>query len=69
MIETRGRGTVSRLPDDDTSNAGTVVVLRAKPELHWRFARWQFACHGRRTTCTVRLLQSGVTTAVFRRAR
>jgi hypothetical protein len=38
MIAVRGRGTVSRLPDDDTYDAGTVVVLRAKPDPHWRFA-------------------------------
>lgn len=69
MIAVRGRGTVSRLPDDDTYNAGTVLVLRAKAEPHWRFVRWEGVCHGRRTVCTVRLLQSGLTTAVFRRAR
>lgn len=67
MVDVRGRGTVSRLPDDDTYNAGTVVVLRAKADPGWRFAHWQGVCHGRRRMCTVRLLQSGVTTAVFRR--
>jgi List-Bact-rpt repeat protein len=69
MTAVRGRGTLSRLPDDDTYNSGTVVVLRAKPEPHWRFARWRGLCHGRRALCTVRLLQSGTTTAVFRPAR
>jgi hypothetical protein len=67
MIAVRGHGTVSRLPDDDTYNAGPVVVLRAKPDPHWRFAHWRGVCHGRRPMCTVRLMQSGVTTAVFRR--
>jgi hypothetical protein len=67
MVRTRGRGTVTRRPDDDTYNAGTVIVLRAKPKPNWRFARWDGVCHGRRATCTVRLMQSGVTTAVFRR--
>jgi hypothetical protein len=67
MIAVRGHGTVSRLPDDDTYNAGTVVVLRAKAEPGWRFKRWVGVCHGRRPMCSVRLMQSGVTTAVFRR--
>jgi hypothetical protein len=66
MINTRGGGTVTRVPDDDTYNAGSVVVLHAKPEPHWRFAHWQGVCHGRRATCTVRLMRSGVTTAVFK---
>ena len=67
MVRTRGQCTVSRRPDDDTYNAGTVVVLRAKPKPQWRFARWNGLCRGRRAVCTVRLTQSGVTTAVFRR--
>jgi hypothetical protein len=67
MIAVRGRGTVSREPDDDTYNAGTEVVLRAKAESHWRFARWVGVCHGRRPMCSVRLMQSGTTTAIFRR--
>jgi hypothetical protein len=69
MIAVRGRGTVSRLPDDDTYNAGTVIVLRAKADPGWRFAHWDGVCHGRRRMCSVRLMQSGITTAVFRRAR
>jgi hypothetical protein len=69
MIAVRGRGTVSRLPDDDTYNAGTVVVLRAKADPGWRFARWEGVCHGRHKMCSVRLMQSGITTALFRRAR
>jgi hypothetical protein len=67
MVDTRGRGTVVKLPDDDTYDAGTIVVLHAKAEPHWRFARWKGVCHGTRATCTVRLTQSGTTTAVFRR--
>ena len=67
MVRTRGRGTVVRRPDDDTYNAGTVVVLRAKAKPGWRFARWDGVCRGKRRVCTVRVLQSGVTTAVFRR--
>ena len=66
MIETRGHGTVTRTPDDDTYNAGTVVVLRAKAEPGWRFARWEGVCHGKRRMCSVRLLQPGVAIAVFR---
>ena len=66
MIETRGHGIVTRTPDDDTYNAGTVVVLRAKAEPGWRFARWEGVCHGTRRMCSVRLLQSGIATAVFR---
>jgi List-Bact-rpt repeat protein len=69
LIAVRGRGTVTHTPDDDTYNAGTVIVLRAKPDRGWRFALWDGVCHGRRAVCTVRLLQSGVTTAVFRPAR
>jgi len=69
MVHVRGHGTVTRSPDDDTYNAGTVIVLRAKAQPHWRFARWQGVCHGKRARCTVRLNQSGVTTAVFKRAR
>jgi len=69
MIAVRGRGTVSRLPDDDTYNAGTVVVVRAKADPGWRFARWEGVCHGRHKMCSVRLMQSGITTALFRRAR
>ena len=69
MIAVRGRGTVSRLPDDDTYNAGTVVVVRAKADPGWRFARWEGVCHGRHKLCSVRLMQSGITTALFRRAR
>jgi subtilisin family serine protease len=67
MVHTRGRGTVSKRPDDDTYDAGTVVVLRAKPKQHWRFARWGGVCRGQRATCKVRLTQSGFTTAVFKR--
>ena len=67
MIDTRGRGTVTHTPDDDTYNVGTVVVLRAKPDPGWRFSHWKGVCRGRRPLCTVRLMQSGVTTAVFRR--
>jgi len=66
LVETRGHGTVTRRPADDTYNAGSVVVLRAKADAGWRFSRWEGVCHGRHRTCTVRLLQSGVTTAVFR---
>jgi hypothetical protein len=69
MIAVRGRGTVSRLPDDDTYNAGTVVVLHAKADPGWRFARWEGVCHGRHKMCSVRLMQSGITTAVFTLAR
>src|SRR5206468_6970535 len=36
MVNTRGRGTVVKLPDDDTYNVGTIVVLHAKAEPHWR---------------------------------
>jgi hypothetical protein len=67
MVAVRGHGTVSRRPDDDTFNAGTMVVLRAKPSPGWRFVRWQGVCTGSRPTCSVRLMQSGVTTAVFKR--
>ena len=69
MVRTRGRGTVTRRPDDDTYNAGSVLVLRATAKPHWRFARWDGLCRGQRALCTVRLNQSGVTTAVFTRAR
>jgi subtilisin family serine protease len=67
MVRVHGKGTVTRLPDDDTFNAGTVIALRATAKPHWRFAHWGGVCHGRRTTCTVRLLQSGFATAYFRR--
>jgi hypothetical protein len=67
MVAVRGQGSVRRTPDDDTYNAGTVVVLRALPKPHWRFAHWHGVCHGRRATCTVRLTQSGFVTAIFRR--
>jgi Divergent InlB B-repeat domain len=67
IVAVRGQGRVTRRPDDDTYNAGTVVVLRAKAKPHWRFARWEGVCHGTRSTCSVRLRQSGVTTAVFKR--
>jgi hypothetical protein len=67
MIQTRGHGTVTRMPDDDTYNAGTVVVLRAKPETGWRFDHWSGLCHGHRRMCSLRLQQSGVVTVVFRR--
>ena len=67
LVRTRGHGTVTRRPDDDTYNAGTVVVLRAKAKPGWRFARWAGVCRGKRRVCTVRVVQSGVTTAVFRR--
>jgi subtilisin family serine protease len=67
IVRTRGGGTVSRRPDDDTYNAGTIVVLRAKAKPHWRFARWEGLCYGRRAACRVRLDHSGVTTAVFKR--
>jgi hypothetical protein len=66
MINVRGHGSVSRLPDDDSYNAGTVVVLRAKADPGWRFAHWAGLCRGHHRMCSVRLLQSGVTTAVFR---
>jgi hypothetical protein len=65
LVNTRGRGTVVKLPDDDTYDAGTIVALHAKAKPHWRFARWKGVCHGTRATCTVRLMQSGTTTAVF----
>jgi subtilisin family serine protease len=67
MVRVRGKGTVTRRPDDDTYNAGTVVVLRAKAKPHWRFARWEGLCHAKRAVCRVRLNHSGVTTAVFKR--
>jgi subtilisin family serine protease len=69
LVRTSGHGSVTRTPDDDTYNAGTVVVLRAKAQRGWRFARWQGVCHGTRRRCAVRLQHSGVTTAVFARAR
>jgi hypothetical protein len=67
MVHTRGRGTVARRPDDDTYNAGAVVVLRAKAQARWRFVRWSGLCRGQRALCTVKLTQSALTTAVFRR--
>jgi len=67
MVRTRGHGTVTRRPDDDTYDAGTVVVVRAKAKPGWRFARWEGVCGGKPARCAVRLMQSGVTTAVFRR--
>lgn len=67
MVSVRGQGTVTRTPDDDTYNAGTAVVLRAKPSRGWRFGHWSGVCHGRRTICTVRLAESGFVTAYFRR--
>jgi hypothetical protein len=67
MVRTRGRGTVTRRPDDDTYDMGTVVVLRAKAKPSWRFARWEGMCSGKGAVCTVRLRHSGVTTAVFKR--
>ena len=48
MVRTRGHGTVTRRPDDDTYNAGSVLVLRAKAKPHWRFARWDGLCRGQR---------------------
>jgi hypothetical protein len=66
IVAVRGQGRVTRRPDDDTYNAGTVVALRAKPDPHWRFARWEGVCRGRHPTCTLRLMESGVTTAIFR---
>jgi subtilisin family serine protease len=66
LVRTRGGGTVSRRPDDDTYNAGTIVVLRAKSKPHWRFARWEGLCHVKRAVCRVRLNNSSVTTAVFK---
>jgi len=67
MVSVHGKGTVTRSPDDDTFNAGTVVVLHATAKPRWRFAHWGGVCHGRRATCTVRLMQSGFATAYFRR--
>ena len=67
MVQVHGHGAVTRLPDDDTYNAGTVVVLHAKAKPHWRFVRWDGVCHGTRRTCSVRLLQSGFAIAFFRR--
>jgi subtilisin family serine protease len=67
MVAVHGKGTVTRSPDDDTFNAGTVVVLHATAKPHWRFAHWGGVCHGRLATCTVRLMQSGFATAYFRR--
>jgi hypothetical protein len=67
MVSVRGQGTVTRTPDDDTFNAGTQVVLRAKPSTGWRFDHWSGVCHGRRPTCSVRLAESGFVTAYFRR--
>jgi List-Bact-rpt repeat protein len=67
MVSVRGQGMVTRTPDDDTYNAGTEVVLRAKADPGWRFGHWSGVCHGRRTTCTVRLTESGFVTAHFRR--
>jgi len=67
MVRIRGDGTVTRRPDDDTYNAGATIVLRAKPSPRWRFARWDGLCRGKRSVCTLRLMQSGVTTAVFAR--
>jgi hypothetical protein len=69
MVAVRGKGTVTRLPDDDTYNAGTVVVLHATAKPRWRFAHWGGVCHGRRAMCTVRLMRSGFATAYFRRLR
>lgn len=68
MIAVHGRGTVSRRPDDDTFDAGTVVVLRAKAKPGWRFAHWDGVCKGKRPMCSVRLMQSGFATAYFRRS-
>ena len=67
LIRVQGHGTVTRRPDDDTYNAGTFLVLHAKAKPGWRFARWKGVCHSTRRMCTVRLWQSGVTTAIFRR--
>ncbi|HSC73593.1 MAG TPA: hypothetical protein VLB89_05455 [Gaiellaceae bacterium] len=67
MVSVRGHGTVTRTPDDDTYNAGTKVVLRAKAKPGWRFARWDGVCHGTHRVCSVRLTQSGFATAYFRR--
>ena len=67
IVRTRGRGSVSRSPGDDTYVAGTRLVLRAMAWPGGRFARWTGLCHGRRPQCTLRLTESGVTTAVFSR--
>lgn len=67
MVGVHGRGTVSRHPDDDTFDAGTVVVLRAKAKPGWRFAHWDGICKGTRPMCSVKLMQSGFATAYFRR--
>jgi thermitase len=67
VVSTHGGGTVTRRPDDDTYIAGARVVLRAKAKPKWRFARWSGVCRGQRATCTLRLTQSGMTTAVFKR--
>lgn len=66
-VSVRGEGTVTHFPDDDTYNAGTVVLLHALPKPRWRFDHWGGVCHGRRATCSVRLTQSGFATAYFRR--
>jgi subtilisin family serine protease len=68
VVSTRGSGTVTRRPDDDTYIAGARVVLRAKAKPKWHFARWNGLCRGQRAVCTVRLTESGMTTAVFTRA-
>jgi subtilisin family serine protease len=67
LIHTRGGGAVTKSPDDDTYNAGSVIVLRARAEPGWRFAHWRGLCRGSRPTCVVRLRHSGAATAVFKR--
>src|SRR4051794_4387258 len=67
IVRTRGRGTVTRSPADVAYDTGTRVILRAKAKPHWRFSHWEGTCRGRAPRCSVRLMRSGVTTAVFAR--
>jgi hypothetical protein len=70
-----GSGTVTSTPSgiacgSDCSQIylrGTIVTLLATPARNSRFVRWEGACTGRKSTCTLTLTTSSSVVARFRR--
>lgn len=64
-VEVEGQGTVTKTPNQDLYENGTVVTLKAIPAEGWQFARWEGAATGTNPEIEVTVDKTKTFKAVF----
>lgn len=64
-INTEGKGSVSKDPDQETYKSGTTVTLTAKPDDDWNFVKWTGDLSGSENPTKITIKKNQKVTAVF----